>query len=68
VTLTFDTTAKKIRLYEVNTYLDAPADVVTLKVAFDNLPDGTNYVVQSVIDATTKQIQIRTTSSGYNKL
>jgi hypothetical protein len=42
--------------------------VVTLKVMFNNLPDGTNYVAQSVLDATAKQIQIRTTSSGYTKL
>jgi hypothetical protein len=68
VTLTFDTATQKVRGYDVNTYLDAPADVVTLKVVFDNLPDGTNYVAQSVLDATAKQVQIRTTSSGYTKL
>lgn len=68
VTLTYDTAVKKIRGYDVNTYLDAPADVVTLKVVFDSMPDGTNYVAQSVLDATAKQVQIRTTSSGYTKL
>jgi hypothetical protein len=68
VKLTFDAAAKKIRGYDVNTYLDAPADVVTLKVVFENLPDGTNYVAQTILDATAKQIQIRNTSSGYNKL
>jgi hypothetical protein len=68
VKLTFDAAAKKIQGYDVNTYLDAPEDVVTLKVAFDSLPDGTNYVAQSILDATAKQVQIRTTSSGYSKL
>jgi len=68
VKLAFDTAAKKIRGYDVNTYLDAPEDVVTLKVAFDSLPDGTNYVAQTVLDPTAKQIQIRTTNSGYSKL
>jgi hypothetical protein len=68
VSLTFDTAAKKIQSYDVNTFLDAPADVVTLKVVFENLPDGTNHVAQSVLDATAKQIQIRNTNSGYNKL
>jgi hypothetical protein len=68
VSLTFDAAAKKIQAYDVNTYLDAPADVVTLKVAFASLPDGTNYVAQTVLDATAKEIQIRTTSSSYNKL
>ena len=68
VTLTFDTAAKKVRGYDVNSYLDAPEDVVTLKVVFDSLPDGTNYAAQSVLDATAKQIQIRTTNSNYSKL
>jgi len=68
VTLTFDSGTKKILGYNVNTYLNSPDQVVTLKVAFDSLPDGTNYVSQSVLDATAKQIQIRTTSSGYSKL
>jgi len=68
VMLTFDTAAKKVRGYDVNSYLDAPEDVVTLKVVFDSLPDGTNYTAQSVLDATAKQIQIRTTNSKYNRL
>jgi hypothetical protein len=68
VTLAFDTAAKKVRGYDVNSYLDAPEDVVTLKVVFNSLPDGTNYAAQSVLDATAKQIQIRTTNSNYNKL
>ena len=68
VKLTFDTAAKKIQGYDVNTYLDAPEDVVTLKVIFNSLPDGTNYVAQTVLDATAKQIQIRATNSGYSKL
>ncbi len=68
VTLTFDTAAKKVQGYNVNTYLDSPDDAITLKVVFDSLPDGTNYTAQSVLDATAKQIQIRTTSSGFNKL
>jgi hypothetical protein len=68
VTLTFETAAKMVRGYDVNSYLDAPEDVVTLKVVFDSLPDGTNYAAQSVLDATAKQIQIRTTNSNYRKL
>jgi hypothetical protein len=68
VKVTFNTASKKIQGLDVNTYLDAPADVVTLKVVFQNLPDGTNYVAQTILDATAKQIQIRTTNSNYNKL
>jgi len=68
VKLTFDAGTKKIQGYDVKTYLDAPADIVTLKVVFQNLPDGTNFVAQTLLDATAKQIQIRTTNSSYNKL
>jgi hypothetical protein len=68
VTLAFETAAKKVRGYDVNSYLDAPEDVVTLKVVFDTLPDGTNYAAQSVLDASAKQILIKTTNSNYNKL
>jgi hypothetical protein len=68
VKLTYDTTVKKIREYNVSTYLDSPSDVVTLNVVFASLPDGTNYVTQTVLNATAKQVQIRTTSAGYNKL
>ena len=68
VRLTFDTAIKKVRGYDVNTYLDDPKDVVTLKVVFNSLPDGTNYSAQSVLDATAKQVQIKTTNSGYTKL
>jgi len=68
VSLKFDTAAKKIQGYDVSTYLDAPEEVVTLRVVFENLPDGTNYVAQSILDATAKQVQIRTTNSGYTKI
>jgi hypothetical protein len=68
VTVAFDSATKRIRGYDVNSYLDSPQDVVTLKVVFATLPNGTNYAAQSVLDATAKQIQIRTSSSNYNKL
>jgi hypothetical protein len=60
----FSTREKKVRSYDVNTCLDFPDDVVTLKVVFDSLPDGTNYSAQTVLDATAKQVQIRTTGSA----
>lgn len=33
----------------------------------DKLPDGTNHVAQSVLDATAKQIEIKTSNSRYVK-
>jgi hypothetical protein len=69
VVLGFDTTAKRIASYNVDSYLDDPKDdVVKLAVNFAQLPDGTNYAQQSVLDATGKQIQVKVTNSDYKKL
>ena len=69
VTLGFDTTAKAIASYNVDSYLDNPKDdVVKLAVSFARLPDGTNYAQQSVLDATGKKIEVRVTNSDYKKL
>lgn len=68
VTIGFDSAAKKIRSYNVQSYLDKPnEDVVTLAVSFASLPDGTNYPQQTVLNATDKQIQVKVTNSGYKK-
>lgn len=68
MTLSFDTAAKKISSVNVNTYMDDPKDTVTLTVQMASLPDGTNYVQQTVLDATAKQLQVTTTNSNYQSL
>jgi hypothetical protein len=68
MTISFDTAAQKIKALKVNTYMDDPKDVVTLAVQFASLPDGTNHVQQSVLDATAKQLQVTTTSSNYQPI
>jgi hypothetical protein len=68
MTLAFDTAARKVRSLNVNTYMDNPQDVVTLAVQMAGLPDGTNYVQQTVLDATAKKLQVTTTNSNYQKL
>ncbi len=69
VTIGFDTAAKKLRSYDVATYLDDPVkDVVTLTNQFASLPDGANYLQQTVIDMKAKEIQITNTNSGYSKV
>jgi hypothetical protein len=67
VALGFDSNAKKIRSYDVKTYLDDPKDAVTLAVNFASLPDGTNYPQQTLLDAPGKKIQVKVTNSGYAK-
>jgi hypothetical protein len=68
MTISFDTAAKKISSVNVNTYLDNPKDVVTLAVQFASLPDGTNYVQQTVLNATAKNLVVTTTNSDYKAL
>jgi hypothetical protein len=67
MTLFFDTTARKIRSVNVNTYMDEPKDKVTLAVQMASLPDGTNYAQRTVLDATAKKLQVTTTNSNYQK-
>jgi len=68
MTLTFDTAAHKIISLNVNTYMGEEKDAVTLQVQMGSLPDGTNYVQQSVLNATAKQLVVTTTNSNYQKL
>ncbi|MBB5340199.1 hypothetical protein [Tunturiibacter gelidoferens] len=68
MTISFNTADKKISALNVNTYMDNPQDVVTLAVSFASLPDSTNYVQQSVLNATAKKLQVTTTSSNYQPL
>jgi hypothetical protein len=68
MTLSFSTEAKKIRALNVKTYMDDPKDAVTLAVQFASLPDGTNYVQGTTLNATAKQLQVTTTNSNYQPL
>lgn len=68
MTLSFDPATKKIASVNVNTYMDNPKDVVTLAVQFASLPDGTNYVEQTVLNATAKSLVVTTTSANYRPL
>jgi hypothetical protein len=65
----FDRAAKRLVSYDVNTYLDNPSsDAVTMTNQLASLPDGTNYVKQTILNAQSKQIQITITNSGYTPL
>ncbi len=65
MTIAFDPDSKKISGLNVKTYMDDPKDAVTLAVKFANLPDGTNYVQQTVLNAAAKEMQVTTTNSNY---
>jgi len=66
-TLTFDGPGKRIDGVKVRSYLSEPEDAVGLTLTFSNLPDGTNYLSQSLLDAPAKKVQIKTTNFGHQK-
>ncbi|HMF54220.1 MAG TPA: hypothetical protein VK593_07715 [Edaphobacter sp.] len=69
MTFAFDTAAKKIRSLNVDSYLDDPkSDIVTLAVSFASLPDGANYVASTDLKADSKNMEIKTANSGYEKI
>ncbi|MGB7436981.1 MAG: hypothetical protein WBR26_28075 [Candidatus Acidiferrum sp.] len=68
MTVTFDTTAKKITSLNINTYMGKAKDVVTLHVQMATLPNGPNYAQQTVLSATAKELVVTTTNSNYQKL
>jgi hypothetical protein len=68
LTLTFDQAAVKVLSLSVNTYMGQTKDAVTLQVQMATLPDGTNYVQQTVLNAAAKKLVVTTTSSNYQKL
>jgi hypothetical protein len=66
--LGFDPTAKKLRSYQVQSYVEKPKDdAVALAVTFASLPDGTNYAQQTALDVAAKKIKVKITNSGYAK-
>jgi len=68
MTLTLDTTAKKITTLSVDTYMGEAKDKVSLQVHMASLPDGTNYAEQTVLNASEKKLTVTTTNSEYQKI
>ncbi len=68
MTLVFDTAARTVVALSVDTYMGEAKDKVTLQVQMASLPDGTNHVQQTVLNATAKKLVVTTTNSNYQKL
>jgi hypothetical protein len=68
MTLTFDSANHKVVSLSVNTYMGQEKDAVTLQVQMASLPDGTNYVQQSILNATAKKLTVTTTNGNYQHL
>jgi len=68
MTIAFDTATKKIQSLNVNSYVGDTKDTISLAAQFSSLPDGTNYVSQTVLNAPSKDVKVTTTNSQYSKL
>ena len=66
--LTFDTAALALRSYTVRSYLDGPEDQVNLSVNFRSLHDNTNYVAETLLESSGKQLGIKVTNFGHRKI
>jgi hypothetical protein len=56
VTIVTDLNASKIGSFQVATYLGNLADRITLDTRFSSLASGNNYLQQSVLNVTGKQV------------
>jgi hypothetical protein len=68
MTIAFDTATKKIQSLDVNSYVGDPKDSISLTAQLASLPDGTNYVSQTVLNAPSKNVKVTTTNSQYSKI
>ncbi|HWY57898.1 MAG TPA: hypothetical protein VNZ03_25775 [Terriglobales bacterium] len=68
MTLEFDPATKKLRKLTVSSFLDEEKDRVTLDVQFQSLPDGTNYVADTLLRADGKQIAVKVQNLDYKKV
>ena len=68
MTIDFAMAARKMAALSVNSYLGDPSSAVTLNVRFAQLPDGTNYPAQEVVNAAAKGIVITVNNSNYQKI
>jgi hypothetical protein len=66
LTLLVGSEQHNIRSLTVSTYLSVPTSVVTLRVTFAALPDGTRYAQSKTLDATAQGITVTTSSVQYS--
>ena len=52
---------------EARSYLTDPKDAVTIKVQFDQLPDGTNHIARAEIDSVNKHLTVKEENSFFTK-
>jgi hypothetical protein len=68
LTLVFDKTQKGLVRIQIASYMDGPKDKMNLTVQYNRLPDGSNQISNLVIDGVSKQLNVATQNSDYQRL
>ena len=68
VTLGFNRQARAIQSLQVASYLNDPADAVTIQAQFGKLPDGTSHVATMQINGVSKNLLVTTENSNYQRI
>ncbi len=68
VTLTINGQTKTLSSASIASYLSDPKDAVTITVQFSQLPDGTNYPSNTVINGVSKHLTVNQTNTNFTKL
>lgn len=67
LSISVDKTNQKLIGASVSTSVDDPAEKVIFNITFKDLPDGTQYVANTTLDAPAKKVKIMIENSGYKK-
>jgi hypothetical protein len=68
MTLSFDPATRKVTSLNINTYMDETKAAVTLQVHMASLPDGTNFVQETILNASAKHLVVTTSNSNYQRM
>jgi hypothetical protein len=67
--VSFEVAGQTIRTVRIDTYLDDRAsEPILLTATFATLPDGTSYVAESDLKVVSRNMEIKTVSSHYEKM
>ena len=68
MTLIYDKAQKQLLSLQIASYMDDPKDAMNLTVEFSRLPDGTNHVSNVIMNGVSKQLNLATQNSNYQRL
>lgn len=68
MTLVINSQTKALTSVNIASYLDDPKDAVTISVQFSQLPDGTNYASNILINGVSKHLTVNEQNMNYQKL